>query len=330
MEQLNINGKLKERINDFSRANILVIGDLIVDHFIWGSVSRISPEAPVPVVNVTNESLLLGGAANVLHNIYDLGGQTTLCGVIGTDYMGRQLLSLLEEMGSDTTGIVKCEDRATTKKTRIVAQNQQVVRFDREQSGPLNPDSIKELHSFLDACFSEFDAVVISDYAKGVICPEVVEHLLELSSKNKNIPVICDLKPVNSKFFHDITMIAPNNHEAEQMSGVLIKDEESLLRAAGVIQERMNCTAVLITRGEEGMTLLEKGCPPLTIPTEAREVFDVTGAGDTVIAALALGLASGLNFAEAATLANYCAGIVVGKIGTATANQKELLEQLNG
>lgn len=320
--------KLKKKTEIFPQTDILVIGDLIVDHFIWGSVSRISPEAPVPVVNVTNESLLLGGAANVLHNIYDLGGKATLCGVIGSDYMGRQLLNLLDNLDSDTAGIIRSEDRPTTKKTRIVAQNQQVVRFDREQSGPLRPESIKDIHTFLDSCFNEFDAVVVSDYAKGFICPEVVEHLLKLSANNRSIPVICDLKPANMNLFHDISIIAPNNHEAEQMSGILIKDETSLLQAAGIIQNNMNCKAVLITRGEEGMTLLEKGRPPISIPTEAREVYDVTGAGDTVIAALALGLASGLDYAEAAAFANYCAGIVVGKLGTATVKQKELMELL--
>ncbi|MFO7761622.1 MAG: D-glycero-beta-D-manno-heptose-7-phosphate kinase [Desulfobia sp.] len=328
MTELELTEKLKKKTARFPKVNILVIGDLIVDHFIWGSVSRISPEAPVPVVNVTNESLLMGGAANVLHNIYDLGGKAVLCGVVGTDYMGKQLLRLLEGLGSDTAGIVRSGVRPTTKKTRIVAQNQQVVRFDREQSGPFSPDSIRALHVFLDYCFHKFDAVVVSDYAKGVICPEVVEHLLNLSTKNNEIPIICDLKPVNSSLFRNITIIAPNNHEAEQMSGILIKDEKSLLRAAEIIQKNMNCTAVLITRGEEGMTLLEKGCPPLSIPAEAREVYDVTGAGDTVIAALALGLASGLGFAETATLANYCASIVVGKIGTATVKQEELLEKL--
>lgn len=324
----DITEKLSNSTTEFSKAEILVIGDLIVDHFIWGSVSRISPEAPVPVVNVTNESLLLGGAANVLHNIYDLGGRATLCGIIGADYMGGRLLALLEELGSDTSGIVRSEDRPTTKKTRIVAQNQQVVRFDREGSASLNPSSMESLHTFLDSCYREFDAVVVSDYDKGVICPDVVKHLLELSARYKEIPVICDLKPVNSNFFHDISIIAPNNHEAEQMAGIQIQDEQTLLQAAEIIQRKMNCSAVLITRGEEGMTLLEKGNAPLSIPTEAREVYDVTGAGDTVIAALALGLASGLTFAESATLANCCAGIVVGKLGTATVTQQELLDQL--
>ncbi len=328
MTKLTITEKLRKKTGKFSKANILVIGDLIVDHFIWGSVSRISPEAPVPVVNVTDESLLLGGAANVLHNIYDLGGRATLCGVIGSDYMGRQLLSLLDDLGSDTIGIVRNEDRPTTKKTRIVAQNQQVVRFDRELSGPLSLGGIRELHTSLDSCFKEFDAIVVSDYAKGVICPEVVDHLLDLSTKNPNIPVICDLKPANSTLFHDIDIIAPNNREAEQMSGIIIDDEKTLLRAAETIQNNMNCAAVLITQGEKGMTLLEKGRPPLSIPTEAREVYDVTGAGDTVIAAIALGTASGLNYPEAASLANYCAEIVVGKVGTATVKQRELMGHL--
>jgi len=325
----NVNRQnLHDAVKKFSSARVLVIGDIIVDHFIWGTVTRISPEAPVPVVNVTDESLLLGGAANVLHNLYDLGGKAVLCGVIGSDFMGDHLLSLLEELDSPTNGVIRCADRPTTKKTRIVAQSQQVVRFDREKSGPLPDETIDSLLSFLDDHISSFDAVIISDYSKGVICARLMDHLRDLLGR-RQIPMIVDPKPAHAELFHNATIITPNNHEAEKMSGVAITDGDSLLRAASALRERLNCTAVLITRGEAGMALLEKGKTIFTIPTVAKEIYDVTGAGDTVIASLALGLACGLSFAEAATLANFAAGIVVGKVGTATTTAQELMELIS-
>jgi len=316
---------LQQAIAKFPSANVLVIGDIIVDHFIWGSVSRISPEAPVPVVNVTDESLLLGGSANVLHNLYDLGARATLCGVIGDDLMGRHLLELLQQIDSPTAGVIKTQDRPTTKKTRIVAQSQQVVRFDREKTGPLPPAALDGLCSFIEANISSFAAVIISDYCKGVICAPLMDHVRRLAGSHQ-IPLIVDPKPVHADLFKGATIITPNHHEAEKMSGVTIDDDESLFRAAATLLRKLDSRAVLITRGEAGMTLLEKEKPLFTIPTVAKEIYDVTGAGDTVIASLALGLASGLSFAEAATLANFAAGIVVAKIGTATASAKELME----
>ncbi|MBC8317369.1 MAG: D-glycero-beta-D-manno-heptose-7-phosphate kinase [Desulfobulbaceae bacterium] len=320
---------LKKAISRFSKANILVIGDIIVDHFIWGSVNRISPEAPVPVVNVTKEDLLLGGSANVLHNISAMGGTASLCGVIGSDWMGGKLLDLLGDIDSSTDGIIKDQSRPTTKKTRVVAQNQQVVRFDREDSRPLSNEIISELCTFLEKSLHLFDAVIISDYAKGVINKTVMDHLRTKIASHPHIPVIVDPKPDHISLFHGATIITPNNHEAEKMSGIKIHDDTSLNLAAVNLQKTLDCKAVLITRGESGMALLEKGAPVFKIPTKAKEVYDVTGAGDTVIASLALSLASGLGYAEASVLANYAAGIVVGKVGTATVSQKDLLEAVS-
>lgn len=327
LEKIN-QTNLQQAIKKFSTVNVLVIGDIIVDHFIWGTVSRISPEAPVPVVNVTKESLLLGGSANVLHNLYALGANATLCGVIGKDLMGDHLIHLLEEMNSPTSGVIKTIDRPTTKKTRIVAQGQQVVRFDREKSGPLPADALDSLCVFLDDNIASFNAVIISDYNKGVICSHLLDHLRPLLTRH-NIPMIVDPKPVHADLFKGATIITPNHHEAEKMSGVTISDEDSLYLAAEILRKKLDSKAVLITRGEAGMALLEREKPIFTIPTVAREIYDVTGAGDTVIASLALGLAAGLSFAEAATLANCAAGIVVGKIGTATASARELLELIS-
>jgi len=326
LDKINLHN-LQQAIDKFSTANVLVIGDIIVDHFIWGSVSRISPEAPVPVVNDTNESLLLGGSANVLHNLYDMGAKTTICGVIGDDFMGKHLLNLLHDIDSPISGIIETTDRPTTRKTRIVAQSQQVVRFDREKSGPLPQQALTGICDFIDEHISTFDAVIISDYYKGVICPEVMDHVRQ-KLQNCAIPMIVDPKPVHRDLFKGATIITPNHHEAEKMSGVSISDDNTLLQAATILKKKLNSDAVLITRGEAGMALLEDEKPIFTIPTEAKEIYDVTGAGDTVIAGLAIGLASGLSFAEAATLANFAAGIVVGKVGTATTTADELLAVL--
>lgn len=319
--------KLCQAVDHFKEMNVLVIGDIIVDHFIWGTVTRISPEAPVPVVNVTGENFLLGGSANVLNNLYSLGALAEICGVVGQDFMGNHLLELLSGLGSPAIGVVKTTDRPTTRKTRVLAQGQQMLRFDREESVALPPEIIDQLKSFIDDRINDFDAVIVSDYAKGVISQTLTDHLrskMSSMSSGKNIPVIVDPKPGHSQFFRQASIITPNNREAQLMSGVEISDDASLLRAAAGLRESLDCEAVLITRGEKGMALLEENQSIFTIPTVAKEVYDVTGAGDTVVASLALGLASGLNYAEAATLANFAAGIVVGKVGTATASRDEL------
>lgn len=317
---------LKKAINLFPNAKVLVIGDVIIDHFIWGSVNRISPEAPVPVVNVTNENLMLGGSANVLNNIFAMGGTASLCGVIGSDWMGGKLLDLLSELDSSHDGVVKDSSRTTTKKTRIVAQGQQVVRFDRENSDSFSDGILSKLFDYIDKTIYQFNAVVISDYAKGVINEKVMNHLRATLKSYPNIPVIVDPKPEHVSLFHDATLITPNHHEAGKMADIQIYDDASLTAAAEKLLDKLRCKGVLITRGEAGMALLEADKKMFTIPTKAKEVYDVTGAGDTVVASLALGLASGLNFAEAASLANYAAGIVVGKVGTATVSSEDLLE----
>ncbi len=313
-------------LNRFKDANILVIGDIIIDHFIYGSVSRISPEAPVPVVNVSEENLLLGGSANVLHNLHALQGHGTICGIAGDDFFARKLRELLTDIDSPTGGVITSADRPTTKKTRVIAQHQQVVRFDREQTFPLTSSTIAAIKQFLTDNISDYQAVVVSDYDKGVICQEVMDHLRILLADHPHIPMVVDPKPGHPELFHGATLITPNNLEAERMAGMKITDDASLLAVAQKLLKELNSTAVLITRGEHGMALLVQGQPLFTIPTEAREVYDVTGAGDTVIATISLGLAVGLSFAEAATIANYAAGLAVGKVGTATVSPAELME----
>ncbi|MCW5203935.1 D-glycero-beta-D-manno-heptose-7-phosphate kinase [Desulfobulbus sp. US1] len=323
---------MQKQVERFADTRILVIGDVILDQFIWGNVSRISPEAPVPVVNVTREELLLGGSANVLRNIISLGGSCALCGIIGDDPMGDELLALMEKVGAPVEGLIKGE-RPTTIKTRVVAQGQQVVRYDREKAGVPSRQTLESMLQYLTGHLADFDAVIVSDYAKGVVNEELMTQLHRLlkelrHSSGRAIPLIVDPKPDNLHRFVGATVITPNNFEATRISGIDIRDEETLLAAARQIREEISCEAVLITRGEAGMALLEGDDSLVTIPTMAQEVYDVTGAGDTVAATLALGLAAGCSMTEAAVLANHAAGIVVGKIGTASVSCDELLAAL--
>ncbi len=329
-----MSSELEKLVQRIGGKKVLVVGDIIVDHFIWGTVSRISPEAPVPVVNVTEEEYLLGGGANVLHNIYSLGGEAVLCGIIGDDEMGGRLQELLGELGASTAGLVMGK-RPTTVKTRVVAQGQQVVRFDREHTSTPSQATVEAMISFLDHSMADFDAIIISDYYKGVIGKELMTRLLRRVARveeesGRRIPVVVDPKPSQPERFFGASLITPNQMEAEKMSGMAIDTVENLKKAARLMLDRAGCEAVLITRGESGMALLEKGKEMVSIPTTARAVFDVTGAGDTVIAALALGLAAGASYADAAAFANIAAGVVVGKIGTATVNREELLAVLHG
>lgn len=305
-----------------------MIGDLIIDHFIWGSVSRISPEAPVPVVNVTHDNLLLGGSANVLHNLYSLGAKAAICGVVGNDAMGDTIIELISKLPSPVDGVGKVSDRPTTIKTRIIAQHQQVVRFDRENTGEVSGEFLDRIKAFITNNISAFDAVIVSDYAKGIINVELMDHLRHELQKHPDTPLVIDPKPNNPSRFKGATIVTPNNHEAEQISGITITDQTSLELAGQKLLDILSCKAVLITRGEAGMAIFEKDKPTITIPTVAKEVFDVTGAGDTVIATLALGLAAKLSYHQAARLANYAAGIVVGKLGTATVTNEEILKAL--
>lgn len=323
---------LQQLVPWLSKARVLVIGDIIVDHFLWGTVSRISPEAPVPVVNVQREDLLLGGGANVLRNIVSLGGQAALCGLIGADPMGRKVVDLVTDLGASTEGLVVGQ-RPTTVKTRVVAQGQQVVRFDREQTGIPAKPSFDALLGYLEQHVHTFDAIVVSDYAKGMIHEQLMtslHHLLHRARKkqDRQLPLIVDPKPSNMHCFIGATVITPNHLEAMQISGMQIEDDQSLLAAARRIRKDIGCSAVLITRGEAGMALLGSDDILVTIPTMAREVYDVTGAGDTVAATLALGLGAGCSMNDAAVLANHAAGVVVGKVGTASVSTSELVAAL--
>jgi D-glycero-beta-D-manno-heptose-7-phosphate kinase len=314
-------------VDRFKKTRVLVIGDLIMDHFIWGKVKRISPEAPVPVVEVTSENLMLGGSANVVNNIHSLGGKSFLTGVVGADEDGKKLVGLLREKGIPVEGIITDDRRPTTIKTRIIAHSQQVVRFDRERKEKIDGDSTGKVLGYIRKAVKNADIVVISDYAKGLITEGLVEETREMC-RRLNIPVAVDPKVEHFGYYRGATIVTPNNLEASQASGVDIADDESLHRAGEVLFNKLGCKALLITRGENGMSLFESDSET-HIQTVAREVFDVSGAGDTVISVLALALGSGASFREAALLANYAAGVVVGKVGTATLTKGELIEAVS-
>lgn len=311
----------------FPKASVLVVGDLMLDQFIWGRVERISPEAPVPVVQVVGESFHLGGAANVVHNIIALGGRAAACGVVGDDPPGKRICLDLRAIGADTTGVFRDRHVPTTQKVRVIAHQQQVVRFDRERLDGGKGRAVERARQFLLRNLGTADAVVLSDYGKGVIDESLLAALAE---RRRQCPfcLVVDPKERNFAFYRNATVVTPNREEASRAAGIAIHDEATLHRAGQILLERWESEAVLITRGEQGMTLFRRGRPPVHFPTVARHVFDVTGAGDTVVATIALALAAGADLETAAVLANHAAGVVVGEVGTATVDRGRLRAEL--
>lgn len=319
--------RVLDLMREFSKSNILVIGDLILDKFVWGDVSRISPEAPVPVVHVTNESSMPGGAANVACSINALGGNTAILGVIGDDSDGMMLKKQLKYF-ADIKGLIIDDDRRTILKTRIVARHQQLVRVDREQIGEFSKKTVDKIMSYIKKNVDSFNAIIIEDYGKGVISPDLIKEVLSIARKKKII-VTVDPKEDHFSYYKGVTCLTPNQNEAEKAIGIKIVDEKSLFAAGKKFLHKFECSAVLITRGEHGMCLFEKGKNPVQIPTRAQEVFDVSGAGDTVIAAFTLAMASGATMQEAAHISNYAAGVVVGKVGVCSCSQNELIKKFS-
>lgn len=301
-----------------------MIGDIILDRYIWGRVNRISPEAPVPIVEVTNDSFLLGGAANVANNIVSLGGKVSVTGVIGRDRAGEVVKELLRERDIDIE--IFEDSRPTTVKTRVIAHNQQVVRFDKEDRTALSGRVLKGIIDYLKRSLREFDAVILSDYKKGVISKALINEILKIAMPLKRF-VAVDPKVGHFHLYRGVSIITPNLSEASHGSGVEIRDEDSLVRAGRLLLKKLSCKAVLITRGEEGMSLFTDE-RVTHIPTVARHVYDVTGAGDTVIAVFTLSHAAGATLEEAAMIANHAAGIVVGEVGTASVTPERLKQSL--
>ena len=299
---------------------VLVVGDVMLDEWIWGSVTRISPEAPVPVVAVDDHSFTLGGAGNVASNLRAIGARVSFAGTVGDDAEGRRVLGLLDAIEVERAGVIALGDRPTTRKTRIVAHNQQVVRADWESAAALDGPDRARLVALVGALARDHDAVVLSDYAKGLFSREIVE------AAGASAIVAADPKPANIDLFAGVTCVAPNAAEAGAATGIPIKDDRSLERAGAALLERLRCRYVVVTRGERGMALFGRDGERMTIPSVARTVYDVSGAGDTVIAVLTLALAVNAPIALAMQLANFAAGAVVAKLGTATASPAEILE----
>ena len=301
---------------------IAVVGDLMLDEWLWGRVRRISPEAPVPVVEVQDHSYTLGGAGNVANNLAALGAKVAIIGVVGQDEAGERILAMLERLHADTSGVERVARRPTTQKTRIVAHNQQVVRADRESTQAVDGHVAGRLRRALQVLDGEVDGVVISDYGKGLVTKATVDAVRAFKSK---AVVAGDPKPQNLEAFAAIDCIAPNASEAAAAAGVAVESDADLARAAGLLLKRTGCKYVLVTRGEHGMTLFSKSAKPFTVPAVARQVYDVSGAGDTVISTLTLALAVGAPIAQAVSLATLAAGVVVEKLGTATATADEIV-----
>lgn len=317
----------KNTISNFKNSRVLVVGDLILDEFIWGDVSRISPEAPVPVVWVKKESHMPGGASNVANNLRSLGAEVLLAGVVGSDDCGAILKGELEQKGINTDGIFTDDSRPTILKTRVVAQHQQVVRIDKEKVDPLDSRIAAKIKNYLEGVIKDVDALIIEDYGKGVITPALLRKIIPIAKRAKKI-ISVDPKEEHLRYYKGISVITPNNHEAARAVGFEIKDSATLKKAGEALLSKLRCGIVLITLGENGMAVFQKSKPMKHIPTVAQEVFDVSGAGDTVIATYTLSLASGADPIRSAYIANYAAGIVVGKVGIAVVSPCELLDRI--
>ena len=323
--------RVRELLAAAARSRILVLGDVMLDHFIWGNVTRISPEAPVPVVEFSRESFMPGGAANVAHNLSALHAATELFTAIGTDSPGRRLRTLLRAQKVGCEGLLAVDGRDTSIKTRIVAQQQQVVRVDRESKQELGIADAQTLLCALEKEISRADAVIVGDYGKGVVTQSVLEGVKRLCRKH-GVWLSMDPKPVHHLNLAALSLITPNRKEVFELASVVdgtrgakpLEDQHLMLAAERLLKE-LRPALLLVTLGDQGMLLCQRGHKPFHIPTVAQEVFDVSGAGDTVIASFTLAIAAGASPIEAAIISNHAAGVVVGKVGTAVVTPEELL-----
>jgi D-beta-D-heptose 7-phosphate kinase/D-beta-D-heptose 1-phosphate adenosyltransferase len=324
--------ELLEITEKFPSVDISVLGDLILDEYVWGTVDRISPEAPVVVVKVKDESYRLGGAANVAHNIVSLGGKARLFGFVGDDSWGRDVVDLLQKVGVQTQGVVAGKQIQTTLKTRVVAHGQQVVRIDRESDFSYQESTRAELLKRLSTDIEGSRGFIVSDYAKGVIDKPLLSELTKWYKTGKigstDLPVLYDPKDINFGSYSGATVVTPNKKEAQEASGVRIQDRADAMKAADILAEKWDCENVLVTLGELGM-VLAGGSKHVEIATVAREVYDVSGAGDTVSAAFLLSMAAGGTPYQAAIIANQAAGIVVREVGTAVVSLEKLQEEID-
>lgn len=322
--------RARDLVKGFAGQPVLVVGDVMLDRFIVGRVTRISPEAPVPIVRFQSEELRLGGAANVAHNVAALGGRPTLIGLVGDDGAAERLRNLLREAGIGVSGLVVDRDRPTTEKVRIVTERkQQIARIDYEDDADVSALTERAIVGEISRAARDANALLVSDYLKGLVTRPIVESLLgsaTLSGSRK--PLVVDPKIPHLASYAGATLVTPNHHEAETATHLRIRSDDEAREAACSFRRQVKCEAVLITRGELGMWLSTGAGDDLGIPANTREVSDVTGAGDTVVSTIALALAAGATLTEAAVLANHAAGIVVGKFGPATVTPDELMQSV--
>ena len=318
-------GKMNDLIrivDQFKNKKILVLGDVMLDKYIWGEVARISPEAPVQIVNVVKEEYVPGGASNVAANIAELGAKVWMVGVVGNDETRNKLIGEIAKKNINSDFLISDPEKRTILKVRVFGRNQQLLRFDYEKKGDISSSTEEKLLSSVKKIIREIDAIIISDYAKGTITKRLMENLKRISGKS-SMKIIVDPKPEHKEFYKNVTLITPNTTEAKKMIGLSEEDEEDIKVIGKTLLKELNSN-VLITRSEKGMSLFEKDGKTLNIPTFAKEVYDIIGAGDTSVAALALALASGASLEESAIIANHAAGITVGKVGTSTVTAEEL------
>lgn len=324
--------RLDELLARFRSLRVLVVGDLMLDEFIWGKVGRISPEAPVPVVEVQRESCYPGGSANVARNLREFCDQVGVTGLIGPDRAGGILRALLEEAGIGMDGVVEDDARPTILKTRVIARQQQVVRVDRERKSLPEAAIIERLLGAYAAALPRTDAVILQDYGKGLFRQDLTDRLIALA-REAGVLVTADINQSNPVQWTGVDAVKPNRAEAFAAAGTPLTDpvdpvlaDTALMDVCGILRDRWRCRLLLVTLGEQGMLLFDSGGSPFLIPTRAREVFDVSGAGDTAIALFTLSLAAGADAREAAEVANHASGVAVGKLGTATVSPGELME----
>jgi len=315
-------------LSKLANLRVLVVGDLMLDEYLWCDTERISPEAPVPVVDIQREDVRLGGAGNVINNLRTLGVQTVAASVLGDDENGARLSAMLEEREISPDGLVVVTGRKTACKTRILASNQQVLRVDRESREWVTPEVEQQLFDYIVSIANDVQAFLVSDYQKGVLTESLLQKIITLG-RSLNVPVVVDPKGDNYHKYRGATLITPNRKEAQVAARQVFKDEAGLIAVGKQLQKQLDLEALIMTRSEEGMSVFSRDGRHLCLPTQAREVFDVSGAGDTVMTVLGLGLAGGLCLQEAAEVANIAAGIVVGKIGTSTVTTQEILAEVS-
>ncbi len=315
--------RLEQLFQSLNKKRIAILGDIMLDKYLWGNVSRISPEAPVPIVEVDKETCKLGGAANVANNIKSLGGEPVLVGVVGNDSGGDEMRKILEEQQCTTTGIITDNERTTTIKTRIIAHHQHIVRIDNEHKHNISSIIERKVLDFLEKNISSLDGIIIEDYNKGFVVKTLIQEVINIARKNKKIITI-DPKFNNFFEYKNVTVFKPNTKEVEGALGTKLTTDESILSAGKMLLEKLNAENILLTRSEKGMTLFEKNGTVTHIPTQARDIADVSGAGDTVIATLTMFLASGAKVQEASFIANYAGGIVCQEVGVVPIEKEKL------